>query len=88
MSSSEERVLEILREEKENRVIRQISPIYDTKRLGYSSTLVSFKIRKEDISDAVKIINSHPGVSHEVMRGNTHLYLVYSRLVPCDSSLG
>ncbi len=80
-------VISILQEEKEKRIIRQISPIYDTKRLGYSSSLISFKIAREDISKAVEIINSHPGVSHNYER--EHPFNIWFTLaVPKDSKLG
>ena len=40
----EDEVLAILQEEKKNNIIRQTSAIFDTKRLGYSSSLVAFKV--------------------------------------------
>jgi len=64
----EQTVLEILKKEKENSIIRQISPIFDTKKLGYKSSLVAFKVADQDIEKATKIINSHPGVSHNYER--------------------
>jgi DNA-binding Lrp family transcriptional regulator len=83
----ESSVISILQEEKEKKIIRQISPIYDTKRLGYSSSLISFKIAREDISKAVEIINSHPGVSHNYER--EHPFNIWFTLaVPKDSKLG
>src|SRR5205823_4640912 len=46
------------------RVIRQISAIFDSKSLGYQSTLVAAKIGEPQLERAVAIINEHPGVSH------------------------
>jgi DNA-binding Lrp family transcriptional regulator len=87
LNTTQEEVLDILREEKEKKIIRQISPIYDTKRLGYSSSLVSFKVAKDDISKAVEIINSHPGVSHNYER--EHPFNIWFTLaVPEDSKFG
>ncbi len=68
LDSDESTIIKIISEEKEKKIIRQISPIFDTKRLGYSSSLVSFKVRREDIDRAVEVINSHPGVSHNYER--------------------
>ena len=68
---SEDEVLKILQEEKANKIIRQTSAIFDTKRLGYESSLVAFEVAKEDIDDAVKVINSHPGVSHNYERNHS-----------------
>lgn len=67
---SEEEVIEIIRAEKEKGVIRQTSAIFDTKSLGYKSSLVAFEIEKDKIDEAVKFINSHPGVSHNYERDN------------------
>ena len=84
---SEEEVLSILQEQKSKNIIRQTSAIFDTKRLGYKSSLVAFKIDKEDISDAVKIINSHPGISHNYER-NHDFNIWFTLAVAPDSKLG
>ncbi|NOZ91240.1 MAG: Lrp/AsnC family transcriptional regulator [Epsilonproteobacteria bacterium] len=87
LNSDEETIIKLLTQEKNNKVIRQISPIFDTKRLGYSSSLVSFKVRKEDIDSAVKVINAHPGVSHNYER--EHPFNIWFTLaVPPNSKLG
>lgn len=70
LGMSEDEVLAILQEQKKANVIRQTSAIFDTKRLGYISSLVAFKIAPQKISDAVKIINSHPGISHNYERNH------------------
>jgi len=84
---SEEDVLDILKEQKEASIIRQISPIYDTKKLGYKSSLVAFVIDEKDIDEAVKIINSHPGISHNYER-NHRFNIWFTIAVAPDSKLG
>lgn len=87
LGSNEETIIKLLAEEKANKIIRQISPIFDTKRLGYSSSLVSFKVKREDIDRAVKVINAHPGVSHNYER--EHPFNIWFTLaVAPDSKLG
>ena len=87
LGSDEETIIQLLTQEKANRIIRQISPIFDTKRLGYSSSLVSFKVRREDIDRAVEVINAHPGVSHNYER--EHPFNIWFTLaVAPDSKLG
>ncbi|MDD3505671.1 MAG: Lrp/AsnC family transcriptional regulator, partial [Sulfurimonas sp.] len=44
LNISEDEVLAILQEQKQKNIIRQTSAIFDTKRLGYTSSLVAFKI--------------------------------------------
>ncbi len=87
LNMSEDEVLSILQEEKKNNIIRQTSAIFDTKRLGYSSSLVAFKIAPEKIDDAVKIINAHPGISHNYER-NHDFNIWFTLAVAPDSKLG
>ncbi|MDP3768861.1 MAG: Lrp/AsnC family transcriptional regulator, partial [Dehalococcoidia bacterium] len=49
---------------KESKVIRQLSAIFDTRALGYQSTLVAMKAAPERADEAAEVINQHPGVSH------------------------
>ncbi|MFA6761291.1 MAG: Lrp/AsnC family transcriptional regulator [Sulfurimonas sp.] len=84
---SESEVLDILNEQKKANIIRQTSAIFDTKRLGYKSSLVAFKIAPEDISEAVKIINSHPGISHNYER-NHDFNIWFTVAIAPDSKLG
>ena len=52
----------------DERIIREITPIFDTRVLGYSSMLVAARVDPENPWRAAKIINSHPGVSHNYLR--------------------
>ena len=68
-------------------VIRQISAIFDSKSLGYQSTLVAAMIDEARLDQAVAVINQHPGVSHNYRRNNV-FNLWYTLAVPPDSKLG
>ncbi|HZG61978.1 MAG TPA: AsnC family transcriptional regulator [Rubrobacteraceae bacterium] len=72
---------------KRGRVIRQISAIFDTRVLGYQSSLVAASIPANKLNSGAKAINSHPGVSHNYERNN-ELNLWYTVAVPPDSRLG
>ena len=87
LNMSEAEVLEILQEQKKANIIRQTSAIFDTKRLVYKSSLVAFKIPEDKISAAVKVINSHPGVSHNYER-NHEFNIWFTMAVSPDSKLG
>jgi DNA-binding Lrp family transcriptional regulator len=52
----------------DERIIREVTPIFDTRVLGYSSMLVAAKVDSENPWRAAKVINSHPGVSHNYLR--------------------
>ncbi len=87
LGMSEDEVLAILQEQKKANIVRQTSAIFDTKRLGYVSSLVAFKIPSQKISDAVKIINSHPGISHNYER-NHDFNIWFTLAVAPNSKLG
>ena len=87
LNITENEVLEILKKEKADGIIRQTSAIFDTKRLGYKSSLVAFKIPHAMIDKAVEIINSHPGISHNYER-NHDFNIWFTLGVAPDSKLG
>jgi siroheme decarboxylase len=71
----------------DERIIREITPIFDTRALGYESMLVAAKVDAENPHRAASIINSHPGVSHNYLR--THEFnLWFTIATPPDSELG
>jgi len=53
---------------RESGVLRQVSPIFDTKALGYTSSLVAMRVAEERLADAAEVVNAHPGVSHNYRR--------------------
>ncbi|HSR95206.1 MAG TPA: Lrp/AsnC family transcriptional regulator [Solirubrobacterales bacterium] len=69
------------------RIIREITPIFDTRALGYESMLVAAKVDGEHPQRAAAAVNAHPGVSHNYLR--THDFnLWFTIAVPPDSGLG
>jgi siroheme decarboxylase len=71
----------------DERIIREITPIFDTRALGYESMLVAAKVDAENPQRAAAIVNSHPGVSHNYLR--THDFnLWFTIATPPDSELG
>jgi DNA-binding Lrp family transcriptional regulator len=71
----------------DERIIRQVTPIYDTRALGYGSMLVAAKVDPENPWQAAKIVNSHPGVSHNYLR-NHDFNMWFTLAVEPDSLLG
>jgi DNA-binding Lrp family transcriptional regulator len=71
----------------DGRIIREITPIFDTRALGYESMLVAAKVDAENPQRAAAAVNAHPGVSHNYLR--THDFnLWFTIAVPPDSELG
>ncbi|HEY7952863.1 MAG TPA: AsnC family transcriptional regulator [Solirubrobacteraceae bacterium] len=71
----------------DERIVRQVTPIYDTRALGYSSMLVAAKVDPEHPWRAAKMINSHPGVSHNYLR-NHDFNMWFTLATEPDSKLG
>ena len=84
---TEEQVLATIQRLLDDRIIRQVTPIYDTRALGYGSMLVAAKVDAENPWRAAKIINSHPGVSHNYLR-NHDFNMWFTLAVEEDSTLG
>jgi DNA-binding Lrp family transcriptional regulator len=71
----------------EKRIVRQVTPIFDTRALGYSSMLVAAKVDPEHPHRAAQAINEHPGVSHNYLR-NHEFNLWFTIATEPDSKLG
>lgn len=74
----EDEVLARMQVLKDAQIIRQVSAIFDTRALGYESTLVAASYPDDKLFDAAAIINGHPGVSHNYRR--THHFNMWFTL--------
>jgi DNA-binding Lrp family transcriptional regulator len=84
---SEDEVIARVQHLLDQRIIRQVTPIFDTRALGYSSMLVAAKVDPENPWRAAKIINAHPGVSHNYLR-NHEFNIWFTIATEPDSPLG
>src|SRR5437868_11715617 len=71
----------------DERIIRQVTPIFDTRALGYSSMLVAAKVDADNPWRAANVINAHPGVSHNYLR-NHEFNIWFTIATEPDSPLG
>jgi DNA-binding Lrp family transcriptional regulator len=69
---SEDEVLRRVRRLKEDEIIRQIGPIFSSRRLGYQSTLVAFCVEPDRLDEVAAVISAHPGVSHNYSRNHDY----------------
>jgi len=67
-------------------VLRQLSAIFDTRKLGYKSSLVAMEIEPDKLDFIAQQINRHPGVSHNYER-NHQFNLWFTLAVPPGSDL-
>ena len=67
-------------------VLRQLSAIFDTRKLGYTSSLVAMEIEPDKLEYVAHQINRHPGVSHNYEREH-EFNLWFTLAVPPGSDL-
>ena len=84
---TEEQAIARVQELIDHRIIRQVTPIFDTRALGYSSMLVAAKVDPENPWRAATVINEHPGVSHNYLR-NHEFNIWFTIATEPDSPLG
>jgi DNA-binding Lrp family transcriptional regulator len=77
----EAEMLARVRDLKEAGLIRQIGAIFDTRRLGYQSTLAAFHVPEDAMEAVAAQISAHPGVSHNYARPH-HYNLWFTLAVP------
>ncbi len=82
----EEQLLARISELKAQRIIRQISGIFDSRRLGYQSCLVAAQVPSRILEQAAAAINRHPGVSHNYERAHA-FNLWFTLTVPGHADL-
>jgi siroheme decarboxylase len=86
MEYSEWELIEHLRGLKEDGVVRGLRGIFDSRRLGYQSTLVAMSVDPAQLDAVADIVNQHAGVSHNYAR--EHEYnLWFTLMLPLGESL-
>ncbi|HEY0738331.1 MAG TPA: chlorite dismutase family protein [Herpetosiphonaceae bacterium] len=86
VGTTEADVLQRIARLREIGVVRQISPIFDTRKLGYKSSLVAVRAAPERLEEAAAIVNSHPGVSHNYRRDH-YFNMWFTIAVPPEQDL-
>jgi DNA-binding Lrp family transcriptional regulator len=55
--------------------IRRIGASFDSRNLGFTSTLCAARVPIEEVEDFVKVLYSYPGITHNYRR--THEYNIW-----------
>jgi DNA-binding Lrp family transcriptional regulator len=84
--ATEQAVIERVAGLRERGIIRQVSAIFDTRSLGYQSTLVAMRFAPAKLERGAAIINEHPGVSHNYKR-NHEFNLWFTLATPPGSDI-
>lgn len=86
LETTEEEILRRLRGLKEQGIIRRLGGVFDSRKLGYKSTLCAMEVPKEKIPEVAKVINSYVGVTHNYIR--KHEYnLWFTLITPSENKM-
>ena len=79
---SEDEVLERISRLKQEGIIRRIGAVFDSKKMGFVSTLCAARVPEEKLKDFVEVVNSYAGVTHNYRRN--HEYNVWFTFIAPD----
>jgi DNA-binding Lrp family transcriptional regulator len=82
---SEDEVLERITRLKQEGIIRRIGAVFDTRKLGFVSTLYAARVPEEKLKAFVEVVNSYAGVTHNYRRN--HEYNVWFTFIAPDEEL-
>jgi DNA-binding Lrp family transcriptional regulator len=68
LNLSEEEAFEHTKNLIDKCIIRRLGATFDSKKLGYASTLCAANVPEEKVKEFVKIVNSYNGVTHNYYR--------------------
>ncbi len=87
LESDESHVIERVQALRDASVVRQVSAIFDTRRLGYKGMLVAARTSPEQQDMAAAVFSAHPGVTHNYEREHD-FNLWFTLTVGPDSRIG
>jgi len=69
---SEPEILHRVEQLRDKKITRILGPVFNSRALGYQSTLVAMRVPDERIEQAAQIITSHSGVGHNYQRDHQY----------------
>ena len=72
LNISEKQAIDIIKELKSDGYIKRLGGIFDSRKLGYYSTLCAIKVPLQRIPEVAKLINSYNGVTHNYIRNHSY----------------
>ncbi len=69
---TEDEALDKVRGMRSGKIIRRLGANFNSKQLGFRSTLCAAKVPDEKMDDFVQAVNEHVGVTHNYLRKNEY----------------
>ncbi len=82
LDCSEEEIFKRVKRLRKEVIIRRIGGNFDSKRLGFATTLCAAKVPDDKINRFVEVVNQYPEVTHNYLR--SHHYNIWFTLVAHD----
>ncbi len=85
LDCSEDEILRRIKRLKKQGIIRRIGGNFDSRRLGFTTTLCAAKVADDKISRFVEVVNQYPEVTHNYLRD--YPYNIWFTFVARDSDM-
>ena len=82
----EDEVIDRLKAIRQSGEIRRLGASFDSRKLGYTSTLCAVRVPAEKLEAAVGVINSYPNVTHNYERNN-HYNVWFTLIAPGEERI-
>ena len=83
---SEQEIIDKISDFKKNGVIRYVGAVYNSKKIGYFSTLIAAKVPENKLNKTVSIINEYLNVTHNYLREDKY-NLWFTLIAESDSRI-
>jgi DNA-binding Lrp family transcriptional regulator len=70
----------------ENKVIRRLGGVFDSRKLGYRGALCAMEVPEERIDEVAKVVNSFAGITHNYLRESL-INMWFTLLAPSEEKL-
>lgn len=87
IGTTEEHVIEMIKDLKASGHIKRLGAIFDSKKLGYKSTLCAAKVPESQVEATAAVINQYEGVTHNYIREDAY-NMWFTLIAQSDEMIG
>lgn len=69
---TEDEVIDRIKSLKEQKIIRRLGGVFDSKKLGYESTLIAMRVPPDKIEETAQVVSAYDGVTHNYQRDDEY----------------
>lgn len=87
LGMGEGETLERVRQLKARGIIRRLGGVFDSRSLGFQSTLVALQVPGGRVEEAAAVINAYPEVTHHYLRDHEQYNLWFTLIAPNEARI-